>query len=203
MIEGVGSSASVDALLPLAIGGGVGSEGAAHSSSSTVDVVDLYRREAKRLQGMLLAFTGSAADAEDITQEAFVQVQRAWDRIRDADAAAAYLRTAAFNLARSGIRRRARALRLPVYAWPGGSAGLQRGFDDAVADSITLRDDQRAVVAALGSLPGRQRACVVLRYFDDQGPEAIAVILGISTNSVKTHLKRALTSLRTELEDQR
>jgi RNA polymerase sigma factor (sigma-70 family) len=173
------------------------------STSTPFDVVELYRRESKRLQGMLYAFTGGAADAEDITQEAFLQVQRAWDRIRDADAAASYLRTTAFNLARSGLRRRARALRLPTHAWQSIGGDHSGGFVDAVADSLTLREDQRAVLAALQSLPARQRACVVLRFYDGQGPEKIGEILGISTNSVKTHLQRALGSLRRELEDQR
>jgi RNA polymerase sigma factor (sigma-70 family) len=66
-------------------------------------------------------------------------------------------------------------------------------------DEVVLRDDQRHVIEALRGLPLRQRDCVVLRYYFEAGIQEIAETLGISQNSVKTHLKRGLASLETRL----
>ena len=52
---------------------------------------------------------------------------------------------------------------------------------------------------ALRDLPERQRTCLVLRYYDELGPDAIAETLGISRNSVKTHLQRGLAALEDRL----
>lgn len=66
-----------------------------------------------------------------------------------------------------------------------------------------LREDQRAVVAAVQRLPKQQRACVILRYYAELGIDDIASTLGISPNSVKTHLARALGALEVGLEGTR
>ena len=66
-----------------------------------------------------------------------------------------------------------------------------------------LRDDQRHVIDALRELPLRQRDCVVLRYYFESGIQEIAETLGISQNSVKTHLKRGLAALERRLEGTR
>ena len=72
-------------------------------------------------------------------------------------------------------------------------------FDQARAsteDEIELRDDQREVIDALRDLPHRQRDCLVLRYYEELGIDDIAETLGISRNSVKTHLQRGLARWR-------
>ena len=66
-------------------------------------------------------------------------------------------------------------------------------------DELVLREDQRQVLDALRDLPVRQRTCLVLRYYDELGPDAIAETLGISRNSVKTHLQRGLAALEERL----
>ena len=153
----------------------------------------LFRREASALLGMMVAFLGDRAAAEDVVQEAFVQVQRAWPRI-DPQRAPAYLRTTAFNLARSGLRRRAVAGRHQPER-PGPGAGAD--------DRVVLADDQRAVIVAIRNLPLRQRECVTLRYYADLTDREIGSTLGISANSVKTHLRRALATLAGHLEEHR
>ena len=57
------------------------------------------------------------------------------------------------------------------------------------------------MLEALRELPHRQRACLVLRYYDELGHDEIAAILGISRNSVKTHLQRGLAALESRLAD--
>ena len=66
-----------------------------------------------------------------------------------------------------------------------------------------MRDDQRQVLDALRDLPARQRACLVLRYYDELGIDDIAATLGVSRNSVKTHLQRGLAALEARLRPSR
>jgi RNA polymerase sigma-70 factor (sigma-E family) len=154
-------------------------------------LVDLYRTHAKALVDMLWVFVGDRGEAEDLCQEAFMRLQRSWRRIDPERNAGAYLRTTAFNLARSGFRRRVVAQRLRPGPEP----------ESAAADEgVELRDDQRQLLDALRRLPARQRECVVLRYWEDQSDAEIAATLGISANSVKTHLRRAMERLEHDLE---
>jgi RNA polymerase sigma-70 factor (sigma-E family) len=161
-------------------------------SDATTGVDALYRAEARTLIGMLTVYVGDRALAEDLTQEAFARVHRTWDRIRDPDRLVSYLRTTAFNLARSSLRRRMR----PV---PPIEVSSMIGPEDG----LLLGEDQRAVVAAVQRLSRQQRACVVLRYYTELGIDDIAATLGISPNSVKTHLSRGLAALEVSLGGER
>ena len=153
-------------------------------------LVDLYRKHAKELVEMLWVFLGDRAAAEDIVQESFIRLHRAWPRLDHSRPLGGYLRTTALNLARSGLRRRMVALRhRPAAAAdvPSPEAG------------VVLREDQQEVAAALRRLPARQRECIVLRYWADQSDTEIAATLGVSANSVKTHLRRAMAALERRL----
>jgi RNA polymerase sigma factor (sigma-70 family) len=164
-------------------------------------VEQLYRREGRRLLGMLTAYLGDRSEAEDVLQESFARVQRARHRIEDPERAAAYLRTTAFNTARSSLRRRRRPA---VVEWAEhGDVDVAPYTADDVERRLVLREDQRAVLRALGALPPRQRACVILRYYDSRTIEEVAATLDISANSVKTHLRRAKAALETSLEETR
>jgi RNA polymerase sigma-70 factor (sigma-E family) len=153
-------------------------------------LVDLYRKHAKELVEMLWVFLGDRAAAEDIVQESFIRLHRAWPRLDHSRPLGGYLRTTAFNLARSGLRRRMVALRhrpAPMHDVASAEAG------------VVLREDQREVAAALRRLPARQRECIVLRYWADQTEAEIAATLGVSVNSVKTHLRRGMEALERRL----
>jgi RNA polymerase sigma-70 factor (sigma-E family) len=153
-------------------------------------VVRLFEEEGQSLVRLVRLFVDDRNAAEDIVQEAFIRLARAAHRIKDAEKAAPYLRSIALNLARDHNRRGLVSLRhhLP--------------FDSARAsteDEIVLRDDQAEVIEALRDLPHRQRDCLVLRYYEELGIDAIADLLGISRNSVKTHLSRGLGALESRL----
>ena len=162
-------------------------------SDPATGVEALYRAEARALIGMLTVYVGDQALAEDLAQEAFLRLQRRWDQIREPDRIVSYLRATAFNLARSALRRRLRPLR------------VVRDQNDAPSpeDDMLLDERQRAVIAAVEHLPRQQRACVVLRYYAELGIDDIASTLGISPNSVKTHLVRALDALEVSLGGER
>jgi RNA polymerase sigma factor (sigma-70 family) len=172
-----------------------GTAGFAATDASTVVDVDalvarLFEEEGRRLVRLARLFVDDRNAAEDLVQEGFIRLARSATRIHDERKAAAYLRSIVLNLVRDQNRRGLVSLRhhLP--------------FDDLRAsteDEIVLRDDQREVIAALRELPHRQRDCVVLRYYEEQGIDEIAETLGISRNSVKTHLQRGLAAMERNL----
>jgi RNA polymerase sigma-70 factor (sigma-E family) len=157
-------------------------------------VVSLFRAEAGRLVQMARWFVDDRTAAEDLVQEAFIRLAANAHRIREPERAAAYLRSIVINLARDHNRRGLVSLRHRPPA----------AVDDRSAeDHATGREDIREVVDALRGLPRRQRDCVVLRYYLDLPVGEIAETLGLSPNSVKTHLTRGLRRLSADLEDLR
>lgn len=155
-------------------------------------IVAMYQEHARGLVRMVRLFVDDRNAAEDLVQEAFIRLSRSAHRIEDGRKAGAYLRSIAMNLARDHNRRGLVSLRhrLPL--------------DDGVAsteDILLMTEEHRQVVEALRSLPTRQRDCLVLRYYDELGIDEIAATLGISRNSVKTHLTRGMKALGTELEE--
>ena len=157
-----------------------------------VATAELFRAEARRLVQLLVLVTGDRAMAEDLAQEAFVRTHAAWPRLQHRERAADYLRSVALNLARSRWRRLAVARRF--------RPDPQRAAD-AAHDVAERNDECAAVLRGVRSLPARQRDCVLLRYYCEMGPEQIAENLGLSVNSVKTHLRRGLATLHHRLHD--
>ena len=163
--------------------------GVAGSAKAVVDtdalVIQLFRQEASSLVRLARLFVDDRNAAEDLVQEAFIRLARGAHRLRDPAKAPAYLRSIVLNLARDHNRRGLVSLR----------HHLPSDDQASVDDQITLREDQQRVIDALRELPHRQRDCIVLRYYDELGIDDIASTLGISRNSVKTHLGRGLDSL--------
>jgi RNA polymerase sigma-70 factor (sigma-E family) len=154
-------------------------------------LIELYHTYAADLLEMLWVYVGDKSTAEDLVQESFIRVHRAWARLETGTAARAYLRTTAFNLARSGFRRKVVALRHhPSPPAPSGSPEIE----------VILSEDQQEVATALRALPARQRQCIVLRYWGDLADHEVAAELGISVNSVKTHVRRGMAGMAKHLE---
>jgi RNA polymerase sigma factor (sigma-70 family) len=168
------------------------------SPPSTVDadalVARLFTQEGHALVRLARLFVDDRNAAEDLVQEAFIRLARNAHRIQDTSRAPAYLRSIVLNLARDHNRRGLMSLR---HHEP---ADVRLA---TVEDELELRDDQRRVIEALQELPRRQRDCVVLRYHFEAGIPEIAATLGISANSVKTHLKRGLAALERNLAGSR
>lgn len=130
--------------------------------------------------------TGHRADAEDLLQTSLAKTYLAWSRIRDRDAVEAYVRRVMVNTQTSRWRRR-RVDEVPMPAPPDRPSGR-----DATAD-LDLHD---ALWQALATLPARQRAMVVLRYYEDLTEAQTAEALGVSVGTVKSTTARALARLR-------
>ena len=155
-------------------------------------VVALFRQEGQALVRLARLFVDDRNAAEDLVQEAFIRLARSAHRLEDVAKAPAYLRSIVLNLARDHNRRGLVSLRHRPPAVT----------DEPSAEETASRhESRRAVVAALRSLPHRQRECLALRYYLELPVDEIAAVLGLSPNSVKTHLKRGLRGLATTLEE--
>ncbi|XVS61434.1 SigE family RNA polymerase sigma factor [Actinosynnema sp. CA-299493] len=127
--------------------------------------------------------TGDAHKAEDLVQVALV---RLWERWSKVDEPGAYARRVLYTTYMTWWRRRWRA-ETPSAAVPDTVTR-----DDVAGDAVV----RLAVRGRLARLSSRQRAVVVLRFFEDCSVEEAARVLGCSTGSVKTHTSRALAALR-------
>jgi RNA polymerase sigma factor (sigma-70 family) len=159
-------------------------------------VVRLFHAEGRSLVRLARLFVDDRDAAEDIVQEAFLRLARHAGRIDADDRAPAYLRSIVLNLARDHNRRGLVSLR--HHAASGREIDV---FDDA-ADPLVRSEEHRRVIDAVRLLPTRQRDCVALRYFEELSIEGIAATLGVSVNSVKTHLQRAMVALDKALGEQ-
>jgi RNA polymerase sigma-70 factor (sigma-E family) len=130
------------------------------------------------------ALTGNAREAEDLVQTALGRSFRAW-RLHRIDDPRAFVRKVMVNSYASWYRRHGG--REWLTATPPGHA---RGDDPA-----QLVDDRDVVWRALRVLPARQRAVVVLRYYEDLSEAQIAAVMGTSTGTVKSQAARALKRL--------
>ncbi len=161
------------------------------TSESDVMVAELFRTEASRLVSLARFFVDDRTAAEDLVQEGFIRLARSAGRINDPTRAAQYLRSIVINLARDHNRRGLVSLRHRPPAVVDEPSAESRAHD---------RESSRVVVTALRALPRRQRECVALRYYLELSIPDIASTLGVSPNSVKTHLRRGLDALATTLE---
>jgi RNA polymerase sigma-70 factor (sigma-E family) len=131
--------------------------------------------------------TGNRADAEDLVQTALAKTYLAWPRIREREAVDGYVRRVMLNTRTSWWRR---SRHLPTTT-----------LDDTVArvsgrDATSDVDLHDALWTALSGLSRRQRAAVVLRYYEDLSEPETAAVLGVSVGTVKSTVSRALRKLR-------
>jgi RNA polymerase sigma-70 factor (sigma-E family) len=133
---------------------------------------------------------GAAHDADDLTQTTLAKLYLAWGRIQDRNQIDAYARRIMVNEHRSTWRRASRrhevvSEQVPEHGMPGREYD---GQGDAVWQLVR-------------TLPPKQRAVVVLRYYDDLSEAEIAAALRISPGTVKSQASRALATLRTRVPD--
>jgi RNA polymerase sigma-70 factor (sigma-E family) len=143
---------------------------------------DLYRSQYARMVALARLMTGAFALAEEIVQDAFVQLYRNWPSVEHP---LAYVRIAVVNGCRLHGRRRALERRHQSSA-----------HEPAVLDTVAI-----AVRDALQVLTPRQRAAIVLRYFEDLPEREIAAALGCRPGTVKSLLSRSITKLKGSLHD--
>lgn len=159
-----------------------------------------------RDEAAFIEFAGSARDrlrrtayllcgdwdrASDLVQEGLIRVYVRWPRLVRRGGELAYARKAVVSAYLDQVRRRS-------------STERPQEADHTVASSedvATAVSTRQALMVALAQLPPRQRACVVLRYFEDLSVEQTAALLGCTEGTVKSQTSRALFSLRSMFED--
>jgi len=155
----------------------------AGDDASFLDFVSTRRT---RLRATAYLMCGDWHRADDVLQEALIRLYVAWPRVADSSALPAYARRTVINTALN-LARKASSGEIPV-------AEVR---DQATeVDPVDARMD---IVSALGRLGPRQRACVVLRYFEDLSVADVAELLGCRQGTVKSQTARALDTLRTIL----
>ena len=135
------------------------------------------------------ALTGNPHDASDLVQDALERVGARWSSIdHDRGSADAYVRRSMLNARTSRWRRRRRET-------------LVAEIPDSTVQARDRLDDEPLWIA-LQTLPPRQRAVIVLRYYEDLSEAEIAGTLGISAGTVKSQASRAMATLRQHLSTQ-
>lgn len=156
-------------------------------------VTELYSAHYRSLVRLAALLVRDFGTAEEVVQDAFVAMHGGWHRLRDNDKALAYLRQAVVNRSRSVLRHRQvvdRNAPKPAPDMPSAEHGAIALFE------------RSAVIAALRSLPARQREALVLRFYADMPEAQIAEAMRISRGAVKSHTARAMQALRAILEPQ-
>ncbi len=150
-----------------------------------------YRDNYRQILGVAIALTSSVAEAEDLTQEAFMTAHRRWDRISQYEMPGAWVRRVLLNKATS-LRRR----------WGAEMRAMARiGSPDL--ESPDLSPESNELWRHVRALPRRQQQAIALHYVAQLSMDEIADVMGCSTGAVKSHLHRARESLRGPLEDWR
>ncbi|MGI5376630.1 SigE family RNA polymerase sigma factor [Streptomyces sp. CA-251387] len=140
------------------------------------------------------SLTANPSDAEDLLQTALTKTYVAWERIEDHRALDGYVRRALLNTRTSQWRKR----KVDEFACDElPEPEPLPGHDDDPAERQALHD---AMWRAIMRLPARQRAMVVLRYYEDLSEVQTAEVLGVSVGTVKSAVSRALGKLREDPE---
>ncbi|MDI6098610.1 SigE family RNA polymerase sigma factor [Actinoplanes sp. NEAU-A12] len=149
---------------------------------------DVYAAHYADLTVQLYAYFGDRQDAHDVVQEAFYRALVRWDRIARYDDPVAWIRRVAWNLAVSRWRRARTAL-----SFLGRQSRVEPRSDEPGPERVAL-------VAALATLPDKQRRAMVLHYLADMPVAEIAQREGTSTGTVKSWLHRGRAALAVQLD---
>ncbi len=162
----------------------------------------LYDRYEGRIYNFCHRLLGSADDAADATQDAFLKVLQRLPKLEGRELNfSAYLFTAARNASYDMIGKRKRATPVDEIPERGGGAGARDPGDlDLDPERTAMLDSQQAEIReANGRLPQRQREVLALRELEDRSYDEIAEIMGMNRNSVAQLISRARIKLRDEL----
>lgn len=150
----------------------------------------LYAQHAPKAGRLAFLLLGDKNAAEDLVQEAFIRVAGRLTMLRRPEAFEGYLRQTVVNLARSHVRRKIRDRSISERV------GQER-IDHAMIPDLTQSD---SIARGLRSLPYRQRAAIVLRFYLDLSETETAEVLGCAVGTVKSSVHRGLQALRTDME---
>jgi RNA polymerase sigma-70 factor (ECF subfamily) len=166
----------------------------------------LFEQNRHKLLALAYRLTSSAADAEDVVQDAFVSSWRHHDQFQGASRPSTWLYRVTFNAAlmRLRTRRRKGADSLDALGSGIAEALVQRSAANDVVDAedvLEARERRIAVRDALCKLKPQDQELMRLRYTDDLDTDDVAALTGMSASAVKTRLHRARHALRDVIAD--
>ena len=135
--------------------------------------------------------TGDRHTAEDLVQIAFAKLYLSWDKVQRRELVDGYVRRILVNEHSSLWRR----------AWKRREVGRRRRCPRRTRSTGTDDGESAALWAFVQTLPRKQRAVIVLRYYEDLTEAETADVLGISVGTVKSQASRALAAMRSRVHD--
>lgn len=149
---------------------------------------ELVAATGDRMLRTAVLLTGDRHQAEDLVQSAYAQAFARWKLVARADNPVAYVRTILMRLFLSDRRRK----RVGEVAWEPGADVAARPVDAVLRLSL---------LEALATLPPKDRAVLVLRYYEDLPFADVADQVGLSVGACRARASRALARLRTHFPD--
>jgi RNA polymerase sigma-70 factor (sigma-E family) len=152
---------------------------------------EYYTVHGAKIRNMAYLLCGDWHRAEDLTQTVFTKLYRSWRRISRDEVPQAFARRTLF---RTFLDEQRRPWRREVIVGDFGAAGIHPPVDDPDVAS------QLAVRRVVADLPARQRAALVLRYWEDQPYEEVARVLGCTVSTARSLATRGVQALRKALQ---
>lgn len=167
----------------------------------SVEFRRLVETHQRMVFSLALRVTGEYGAAEEVAQDAFLELFRAAERLESEDHVRFWLRRVTVHRATDALRRRSRQPEAAAEEWmEDHHGGFGDGFDAAQPGQLSAGALNPGIEARLEellrALPEAMRVAVVLRYQEDMLPEEIAALLAQPVATVKSHLQRGLHLLR-------
>jgi RNA polymerase sigma-70 factor (ECF subfamily) len=170
-------------------------------NGANVDFGRLIATQQPMLHRIALRLLRDPDDARDLVQSSLADAWEQLGSLREPEAAAGWLRRILVSRALNQLRRRRLWSRLREVF--GAEVGPSEPAHPLPADARLVRDQRLARIGvALARLPAKQAAAFTLRYVEGLGLDEVADALDVGRGTVKTHLHRALVSLRAELVEE-
>ena len=179
--------------------------GAAAQRITAEEFDAIVRRHQRRVHRLLLMLLRDPEEADNLTQECFLRAYQSMTSFRGECSLETWLLRIAANLARDHGRNRKVSFWRRLLGF--GEESDEDGAPNFVAleaspeRSLLAREEVRAVWDAANQLSQQQRAVFMLRFVEEMELNEIATVLGLQVGSVKTHLFRALQTVRGKLRD--
>ena len=164
----------------------------------------LMREHAPKVVGLATRLTGDRSEAEDIAQEAFLRLHRALPGFRGDSTISTWLYRTTTHLAIDHLRRERLKRRIFFFRASEDDPDPLEAVSDPRSNpgrDLHARQAMQHLRRGLRKLSARQRVVFVLRHHEGLPLQEIADLLGMETGTVKSHLHRAVTTLRAELAD--
>jgi RNA polymerase sigma-70 factor, ECF subfamily len=181
--------------------------GAAAQNITAEEFDAIVRQHQRRVHRFLLMLLRDPEEADNLTQECFLRAYQNMSSFRGESSLETWLLRIAANLARDhGRNRKASFWKRLLGLEDNGESDLVHRVPSGAATPeqvVLAREDVRAVWEVANQLSQQQRAVFLLRFVEEMELNEIAAALGLQVGSVKTHLFRALQTVRSKLRDLR